>query len=329
VRSTAFVLSWVVGLLVATPVYAETPLDDAIKSLKDSPVYVVRGIEGTTSETANELSDRLNGGDNILLVMLPAGSGDPSVLASSIDDATGRKHIVGVSVGDQLGATSAIMPSGKAVDLMQRAKSVSTSTVESLGTFIRNVHSWQVQHPKERASKPTTKKKDGGSSWILFVIAGIIAILLGVLMWARKLNRDSEAADDFKFRSSPDDVRDLLKVIMGLRPQIRDDELVTTIETACNDTNQYFRRSSDPKMRDEDITVFSRHLKSVRSVLTQYIDIQNNGRYYDNPDELIQQGRDAIAGFATFVEQSIRRGRRSELTEFKVDTDILSAQRYS
>jgi hypothetical protein len=324
----------ITGLTLATPAQAAT-IDDAVAALKDAPVYVADGVSGTSPTTANELTAKLNDGDNIAIVMLPADAGDPSQLAAQIDQATGHKRVIGVSVGDQLEAAAAVMPLGVAADLMSRAQSVSTSTIETLSTYIRNVHNWQDQHPHEQASKPT--KKDDGLPLVLFVVVFLAALgsVVCVIGAIRKASRQPGAERvDAKFKASPDKVRDLLKSIMDLRPQVRDPDLVSIIETACQDTEEYFKRSATKGKENDDTVVFTNHLQSVRGVLVQYIDIQTNPRFYEdrdipnNPQKLLRQGYDAVQGFAVFVEDSIRRGRRSELTAFQVDTKILSAQQY-
>jgi hypothetical protein len=323
-------LALVIALLVAIPAHADNSLDDAVAALKDAPVYVAPGTEGTSPTTASDLMDLLRDGDNIAIVMLPASAGDPGSAAGKIDQATGHKRIVAVSVDNNLAASSGIMPSGKAADLLARAVNVSTNPVETLQTFIRNVHSWQAQHPQAPASKPTQKDK-GGPPLVPIILVVVLATVLGFFAARQLLQPRSydTAEGPIRFQSSPDKVRDILRDIMERRAEVNDGELGSIIEQACQDTEQYFRRNSDPSKRDEDTTTFVNHLKGVRNVLVQYLDIQNNRRYYDDPEGLMQQGYDAIDGFAAFVLQSNKRGRRDELTEFRVDTQILSAQRYS
>lgn len=315
--------------MAALPAHAQTSIDDAVKSLRGSPVYVVDGIEGTTSDTANKLRDQLNGGDNILIVMLPDSSSDPAGVAKALDNATQHKYIIGVSVGDESAAVSTAMPQGVAADQMRRADSVSTSNVETMTTFIRNVHAWQVQHPSAVASMPVGE--DGGFGSLLFVIiAACLALGSGASVLIRRRTNSRDPDKRIKFKSSPNEVADLLREIMSLKSSVSNHDLKMVIDRACHDTEQYFARSSDPKRISEDRSTFVNHLRSVRSVLRTYIEVQSSpARYYDDPTKLLRQGYEAIDGFADFVENSIRRGRRSELTEFKVDTDILSAQRFS
>jgi hypothetical protein len=307
----------------ALPAQAASPPDGVVAALKSSSVYVAPGTENTNSETAGKLQEQLTSGDNIAIVILPATAGEPASLAQAIDKATRGKYIIGLSVGEQVVAASTIMPQNVATNLVNRAAHVSSSPLETLETFIRDVHKWQGEHPHEAASKPVGKKSSG--SPVVTLVLLIFAMVLGGIVIAIAIaNKRRQADDGLTFRSSPSEVRDLLHVIMEQRPAINNDELSSIVKTACEDTEQYFQRSGNPEDSDE----FVHHLQSVRSILKQYIDIQNNQRYYDNPQALMKQGLEAIKGFASFVQDSIRRGRRADLTNFKVDTDILSAQRY-
>jgi hypothetical protein len=320
-------LVWVVGLMVAIPAQAVT-VSEVAKALKSNPVYIAPGTQGTNSETAEDLTAQLSSGDNIVIVMLPEGTGDSEVLANQIDKATGAHNIVGLSVGSNVATHSTVMPQDIANTYIKRASSVSSTVPETLMTFIRDVHQWQRENPQAPASKPAKKK--GGSSVVSSVIT-IFLFLLAAIAFGTTIvsKRRSSSEDVLKFQSSPSEVRDILRSIMHeLVPQIHDSGLTEIIEQACKDTEEYFRRCSDPEKKADDANSYAQNLKSLRSVLVQYIDIQNNSRYYESPEDLMKQGNEAVKGFAIHVEESIKSGRRSELTSFKVDTNILSAERY-
>jgi hypothetical protein len=321
-------IAMVIMFSIPASAYADASLDDAAAALKNAPVYIAPGTEGTSPTTASDLTDLLRDGDNIAVVMLPANAGEPSQAAGSIDQTTSHKKIVAVSVGGNLAASSGIMPNGVADDLLTRAVNVSTNPVETLQAFIRIVHNWQSQHPQATASKPAAK--DDGFPWVLIIFGAAIATT-GIALFIRSKQTKSYATSEgsLRFRAAPDNVREILRDIMDKKSEVKDSALRSTIEQACQDTEQYFARNSDPSKRGEDTSTFVNHLKSVRNVLVQYLDIQSNKRYYDDADELMQQGYNAITGFAEFVLQSNKRGRRSELTNFKVDTQILDAQRFS
>jgi hypothetical protein len=320
-------LGLMVGLLAVPTAQAQTNINEVVGALKKTHVYVAPGAEGTNQDTPGELVAQLNGSDRLVLVMLPANGDDPETTARAIDRATGHKYIVGLSVGSELTAASTIMPDEVARDLMQRAVDTGTNPTERMVTFARNVHEWQADHPDEPASKETDK---GGVSLVLIVIlfvCGVAAILAVIAVFGR--GREDEADQQVKFKASPGDVRDVLRKIQDLIPRVEDSRMRESARQAISDTEEYFRRSADSASRKHDADVFAAHLKSVRDVLTRYIDVQDYPRFYDDSEELMSKGLEAVNGFGEFVLRSIKAGRRSDLTQFNVDTDILSAQKYS
>jgi hypothetical protein len=319
-------LGVVVGLLAVPTAQAQTDVNEIAKALKDSPVYIASGVEGTNQDTASQLASQLNGRDNLLLVMLPDNSdSNPADIARAIDKATGHKYIVGLSVGSEwLTAASTIMPDEVARDLMQRAVDTGTNPVERLGTFARNVHEWQADNPNEPASK---KKDDDNGS---FLLTGLLFLITGFCLVVVFLIRRQypSAEQEVKLKASPGNVRDILRRIQDLAPKIDDQRMRNVVIEAITDTEAYFKRSTGSSSLGRDTDTFVNHLNSVEKVLARYVDVQGFPRYYDNPQALMDKGFEAVKAFNDFVLQSIKDGRKSDLTQFNVDTDILSAQRY-
>lgn len=319
-------LGLMVGLLAAPTAQAQTNINEVVSALKKTHVYVAPDAEGTNQDTPGELAAQLNGSDRLVLVMLPANGDSPEVTARAIDKATGHKYIVGLSIGSELTAASTIMPDEVARDLMQRAVDTGTNPAERMVTFARNVHEWQADHPDEPASKEADK---GGANIVLiailfvFVAAAVLAVIATI-----GRNHEDEADQQIKFKASPGDVRDVLRKIQDLVPQVHDSRMRESVRQAISDTEAYFRRSVGSTSRKHDADVFVAHLTSVKDVLTRYVDIQDNPRFFDHPEVLMDKGLDAVNSFGEFVLRNIKAGRKSDLTQFNVDTDILSAQRY-
>jgi len=329
-RSLLVALSVLACLMAASPALADN-LNKVLAGLKHAPVYIEPGTPGTTTDTAGELEGQLKDGDNIVIVLLPAGavSGDLSGFARKVDQELGGKRIVGLAAGDQTVAYSALLPAGTADDLMHSATNVSTNSREALSTFIQNVHNWQLQNPKQPASKPAskTKKKHAGHTGTyaaLGVVAGLA--LLALLLWILLGGEGKKAVSGeeyIKFRSP---VRDDLERIADLRSNISDQSLRVLLTQVCTDVEAYFRKyCANP---EEDAVAFRNHLSSLRKVLEKYVEIQDSpARYYDNPEALMESGRQAVADFEQYVLDTIRRGSRANLMDYSVKTDILSAQK--
>lgn len=315
--------------------------DDAVAGLKASPVYIAPGTEGTTPETAGQLLGQLRDDDRIVIVMLPGGAlsdyqGGTSAFLAKLDRSTGGKYIFALSVGDQTIGYSTLLPSGVAADMMRRASSVSVNKIETLGTYARNVHSWQAQNPAHPASRPEPKPRpkpvptsndDGGSNLLLTFGAAAIAlfIIVGVVVSIRHRSR-TLGADYIRFRS-PDIVKDRLERVIDLRSRIEDPDLRSLLLQIARDTEEYFQRNTAKK--DADAVAFERHFAAIEKVISKYIDVQNNQRYFDEPYQLMRRGHEAVAGFGDFVLNSVKRGTRQDLIDFRVDTDILAAQKHA
>ncbi len=321
------------ALVVAWPASADN-VDKAVAALKHASVYIDPDAPGVNADTVSSLQDLLIQGDNVALVMLPAGDlngTDAATLASRIDAATGNKLIVGLVAGDQSAASSALLPKGIASDLMHSAANVSANPTDTLSSFVQYVHEWQSQHPKAPASKPvakSTRKSGSGFPWWIIVIGVAAGAVAGIAFFIHnRPQRDPVSGEEYvRFRSP---VRDELERIANLRPSIQDQDLRVLLTQICTDVEAYFRKFSSNQAADA--STFAHHLETVRKVLQKYVEVQNDPpRYYDKPkEELLRSGYQAVDGFEKFVLDSIQRGSRAELTEFHVNTDILSAQRYS
>lgn len=322
------------ALIAAMAVQAKprSYLDQVAKTLRSSPVYVAPGTPGTNADTADVLATQLTEKDNTFIVMLPAEAlketeGDINVFVRKVDTITGHTRIIGLAVGDQLVGYSTKLPPGKAAELMERAKNVTQFPVETLSTFIANVHDWQVRNPPPVEPKPKPKppgeKDDGEFPWWTM---SFIAVLLVVIWLVVRKARRSELAEVVPMKASPDQVRELISKIYEQRKELQDRALGELLLEICRHTEAYFARASGAKQRDAN--TFRGHLKSLYDVLDKYIDIERYPLYYDDPERLLRVGREAFKSFDTYVLDSIRRGSRQALTEFNVDTDILAAQKY-
>jgi len=323
-------------VVAVAPAHAAGFLEETVKALASSPVYVVQGTDGTNSDTADSLKGHLLKSDRILIVMWPANSGDIDEAIRQLDEATKHGYIIGMSVGTEVRAIASYFPAGTAADLMGRASTVSTNTVETLNTFIQNVHNWQRLHPKVTPPEPKVPpggtEKSTGHSFLVGIAIGVVILIIIFVTVAKLLRRNgNDHTDDVKLRS-PSQMRDEMRELLELRSKIKDQSLRDSITQICQDVEAYFERTrttSTKVQRTEDTQVFEAHLASVRDVVRRYVDVQNNPRYYDNPKALLEKGAEAVEGFAAFVLTGIKRNNRTGLTEFRVDTDILSAQRYA
>ena len=120
----------------------------------------------------------------------------------------------------------------------------------------------------------------------------------------------------------------LLDQIGLLRIQIFDPKVKVCItQIAWNGIHKLTGGSADTTP-DTAIIEFRGHLESVLRAVTQYINFQNNTSQYEDAEEMMMKGRNAIVGFARYVMTASAPGGTRETTTFKVDTAILSAQQH-
>jgi hypothetical protein len=335
-----------ISVLIPSAAHAATWLDQAVAGLKPTRVFVAPGTEGTDQNTAGRLETLLSDDDHLAIVMLPeaalAETGeDIDAFAKKIDDATKHRYIVAVAVGNQYGTSTTLLPTGVAFDRMNRAKSVGTNSVTVLDTFIRDMHKWQAAHPGE-VKEPTAPpeplpgkpaSQDDGISWTGIAGAALLCFILALVVigLVRRSRRQEMQGYETVKLDAPAPIRDELRDLLDNRHRINDTALQQTITQLVKDTKVVFEKLGHNQPNDVDTTVveFEAYLRNILEVINVYVDIQNRPRYYDDPEGSMQDGRDAINGFADFVLTSARRAGRKNLTKFNVNTKILSARRYA
>jgi hypothetical protein len=323
------VACWMALCVTSTAVAADY-VSQVAQGLDNASVYIDPSTENITADTGTDLARMLHADDSIVLVMLPESAnagidGDLQSFAAQVAEKTGRQMIIGIAIGGTTyGYSNTGMPSNEADDKMQRAASVSTNTVETLGTFVRNVHTWQRQHPEEVASTASAK---GGLPWYVWAAGIFFLSALIVFIVGRKVSTGSTINESRKRFTAPEQIRDLMAQMAHMREDVYDAQLRSTIYQCCVDIEAYFKKYSSDKQ--QDAVVFQHHLSNIVEVLRKYIDVQDNERYYNDPRRLLEEGDDAINSFSEFVLTSIRRGNDAELARYTVNTKILKAQRYA
>jgi hypothetical protein len=320
-------------LLVAQSALAADYIAEAAAGLAHSSVYVAPGTAGTDSNTAAALGARLTAGDGIVLVMLPAGASaelglDIPTIAARLSEALGGKRIIGLAVGDELAGYAPSLPSGVASDQMHRAQSVSNDPITALGTFAGNIHIWQGEHPTPTpAPVPPAPGSESGSGFPIAILLVMIVVLIGGAWLAFVLasgKLTEQVVDGTRF-NAPGPVRDLLARIALEGDRVEDPTLSRTVRQICVDIEHYFASSSGDMKGDS--ALFSKNLTDVDRVLTKYIDVQDNRRYYKDPDSLMVQVKEALDDFSDYVITSIRNGNEVALRAYKLNAYVLSAQR--
>lgn len=336
-RRAGIICAALFGMLAITgPAVAATndTLTTVVSALKASPVYVAPGTETTDSNTAPTLKGELTTNDDVVLVMLPQSAagdvGDPMSFAVSLSQQIGPQHIIGLTVGSHEVAysTSPALPASQATDLMGRAHSVSMSTVETLQSFVHYVHAWQQSNPEPPRPSPTTAKakSSSGNSGIditVPVLVGVIAACIALGFWRISSGgRRTSSRPTPKATVVPEGIESLLTRCRQLTSQIApSSELYRILSEAWSDVESYFIRSKDAAA---NASIMQDHLDRVRRVLERYIDLQQNPRYYRDPDSAKARAARSLTQFAEWVLEAVRDGSDVDLASFEVDTAMLT-----
>jgi len=352
-RLIAVAFGLFVALSVAIPASAATSVDTIVGALQKAPVFVVDGTEGTTSDTAATLTGKLDDGDNIVIVMLPADETlsveDVNALAQKISNGLKDERIVGISVGAQFAGAASILPTGTANDLMNRADTVSTSSAETLITFIRNVHDWQRSNPDYMPAPTPGKAESASPVWPFVAIFAGITILIAIawIVMVRKTARRRIRAR--VHYTAPGNLNDPVKSMMNHREQLEDlkdvfwddynpqfnvvrkesiERMSAAIDLVCRHTEAYFKMFPAEKKSADTISLFDKQLERAQQVVEKYVYACKNHEYVEQPLDLMKRGHESIEGLSTVILSSIKKGNNDLLMGYKVNTNILSADSY-
>ena len=345
-RLIAVALGLFVALSVAIPASAATSVDTIVGALQKAPVFVVDGTEGTTSDTAATLTGKLSDGDNIVIVMLPADETlsveDVNALTQKISNGLKGERIVGIAVGAQFAGAASMLPSGTAADLMNRAQTVSTNSVETLTTFIRNVHDWQKNNPDYIPTPKPEKAESGVPVWP-FIVGGVllVTIMLVIFLTTRRrirgrvhytapgnLNDPVRSMMEYRKRLERDRYWDTYSPSINAARRESVERMFVAIDATCRYTEAYFKRFASEKKNSGTLVIFNNQLELAQKVVKDYVYTYENSEFVDNPIQVMKRGHDAIEGLAETILSSIKKGNNDRLMDYKVSTNILDANRY-
>lgn len=125
-----------------------------------------------------------------------------------------------------------------------------------------------------------------------------------------------------------DEVQRLLDQIGGSRLKVHDPRVKVLLTQIAQNGEYRLTAGSDEPPSDVVLVEFRSHLESVMRVVSQLVDFQDNAARYPNVEEMAVKARQAVEGFAAYVLRKDIPGGSRNLTDFKVDTDILAAKQY-
>ena len=318
-----------VTLMSSTPAFADDYLNSAVQALQGSNVYVSSEVKGIDVGALQQVI----GSDDIAVVVVPAqagvaNGGTAGFIQSLASQSNHQTYIV--LVGNDLEAASSVLPSGVASKIANTAEGRSSNPNTAIADTVREI--------KSQATKTVTVQPKQPDEGVGFPAAGVggIAIATAVIatLVIRKFRGATSATNrgsqPIKLKASPESVREQLFKLRTNEPLIHDEHIVAKLEDILRDTEAYFARATKrgQKVADKDTANFQRQLEETNRMLDSYLDIQDNTRYYDQPKELLLDGRKAIDGLAEGVLNAVKRGNTDALLQFQTSTMVLQAERY-
>jgi hypothetical protein len=314
------------------PAFADGVVDEAIVSLKSNPVFVAEGSPGTTSETAPQLARRLRDNDHLLIVMLPAPVGEEvsdellKATLMKISDSFEGKKIIGLTIGSSATAVGPTLPAGVVTTMMTRAVTVGTTPAETLGTFIDNIHAWQVLNPEPVPLAPPSPPTPLVGQWWFGALLGAIAgtvLFFAVRSIKHYRMRQREEVGEIRF-SAPTAINVRIEELLTLRKQIVANDFLMrdAIMRLCREIEVYFAASEPGYDRPTDGV--EERLKWAVNVVKVYLKVQNDPSHYRNvPAEKARRVK-GIEQFADRMHDTVVDVLKHDLDDIELDLINLS-----
>jgi hypothetical protein len=317
-RLAGYLLSISVLAGMSTAPVQASVIDNAVSAVKTDNVYVDSSTQAANPNVLSTLKGRLTPDDNIVVVMVEADSADITKLAEALNGATGNSKTIAIAVGGDVYARSTQLPGDQSNDLMQRSKSVSVTTVETLTRFIREVHDWQAKQPKPVAT-PTS---DGVPVWLIIgaVIGFAVSLFLVRDLRKRRIRNESQ----FTARYAPEPVVRQLEVLQRKTQFTGASSLKHDIDQLCADSDKCFK-GLKPDELEYGITQDSlvRNLGHVATLLDKYVEIKDDARYIKDASSQEKKVIDAIREFGESVFEAASKNSHKRISSMDIDIDIL------
>lgn len=146
------------------------------------------------------------------------------------------------------------------------------------------------------------------------------------MAWFDRQKPDLPVVEQEKY--SIERIQELLDQVGMLRPKVQHPHIkVFLTRIAQQGESLFVKRSHNGSPSGADIATFQKQLETILRVVEGYIEIENDPDGYPDASMYLKRGRDAIRNFAVELFESRPSGGSASLTNFKVDTQILSVRR--
>lgn len=303
-------------------------LDEAIREIQSTNVYIDSDVKD--GSLAQELAGSVP--SDVAVVVLPAVAGKDipyrEYIIEKLTDVTSQPTVI-VAVGDDLTAASTVVG-----DALTIANQNDALAAKDLGDgLIATVEQITASVPEGRPSAPT-----GGADLLLPVVIGAVAMVaaagtaFGLLnrRKRRKAAANPVSADPVPagIRLRVNRLRELAPFYAGLPGNPIAAETASGIEALASHIEQLFIRL-DAKAGEDQGTLaeaeYSDKLARLVAALDRdyLLDLLTRPDLWDDPDERIQEVRDALGGLTTQIVDNIKQVNARKGLLFQVSLDSL------
>lgn len=302
--------------------------DEAVQALQSGTVYISPLAAQVSTGTSGRLESEIGNSDIAVAVFPGAASsevqGKNYTFVREIATETGHKTVM-VVVGDDLEAGSSFLPAGLAMKYAKSAEGNNGSVEGALQEFIGDVKSYR--------STPLAKQHhSGGEDTLIYILVPLAAAVAATGVAFRRFRSKKQAdTDKVEIESAPGTVKSPLNQLLELRRKVQDQPMRDLLAKACKDTDAYFARAKRAgRDTSADADQFSRNLQKLLEVVGTYVDIQvSPPDYYQNREQYLASGAQAVKSFSDYVVDAIQKGNLEDLSSFRVNAQILDAQRHA
>ena len=161
----------------------------------------------------------------------------------------------------------------------------------------------------------------------LILIILVVAVITGSAVMLRR--KQTSAPAPFAASTPAPDVAALVAGLRATKASVNDLRIRSLIDRACSGTTAFFTRveRTDPGNLEGFKREFGRHLGDLTRVVAAFSRAESDTA---NPDRqaILQQTKDAVDGYATYVEASSQRVGSADLIPFRVISAELAAKKY-
>jgi hypothetical protein len=166
------------------------------------------------------------------------------------------------------------------------------------------------------------------------LISLVLFVLATVGIWYLTDSRSSRQVDlDAYALQAEQKVQAVLRQVQQIRllaKEIQNHQITALIQDMCNDVEELLRRirQHNPSTLLSSATTLDGYIVRMVPLVEKYIDIANYKRYYEYPDQKLQEIQGGFSSFDTYLVNSIKLITQGQSLVLDVDLQMLEAAQY-